>query len=331
MKTSILIIVLTALSYIGMLAQPQTTTLTATKVVEYESSEWTANTESGCVLQGTLLNAGKDTPVVLIIAGSGPTDREGNQAASGLRTDAYKMLAIELAKRGISSLRYDKRSTYLGKTECIEREEDMSIDLFAEDAVIMIEGLRSSDNFSDIFVLGHSQGSLLGMLAAQMTQFDGFISLAGPGLPAHEVMAEQLAKQLPPAMMAEVREDLDSLAMGEIVKDYNRSLEQLFHSSLQPFLMSWFKYDPAELASTMDMPVMVISGGVDIQVSEKEGEILSEAFGTKPVVFPEMSHTLKEIKGGDMGLNQKSYQDPSVPLQPGLADTIVSFIKGNTE
>ncbi|MEO2021940.1 MAG: alpha/beta fold hydrolase, partial [Pirellulaceae bacterium] len=103
-------------------------------------------------------------PVVLIVSGSGPNDRDGNQAA--LKSDYLKKLAAGLTEQGFAVLRYDKRGS--GKSEVGDAPlETFRFDVFVDDAVGWVAMLRKDQRFSGVAILGHSQGSLVAMLAAQ--------------------------------------------------------------------------------------------------------------------------------------------------------------------
>jgi predicted alpha/beta hydrolase len=106
-------------------------------------------------------------PVVLIIAGSGPTDRDGNNPLGG-PNNSLKLLAEGLAGHGIASIRYDKRG--IGESSAAgTKEVDLRFDTYVEDAALWIQQLQADSRFSSVTVIGHSEGSLIGMLATQKT------------------------------------------------------------------------------------------------------------------------------------------------------------------
>jgi len=292
--------------------------------VKSHETEWTAQAESGCVLKGTLINVGKDTPIALIISGSGPTDRDGNSLMT--KNNSLKQLAEALAEKGISSLRYDKRGVGASTQQCETSENELRIETYAEDAVIMLEGIRATGNFSKIYIIGHSEGSLLGLMVAERSRLDGFISLSGSGKPAHELLKDQLSKQLAEPMLTAAKASLDTLAMGDTLTYSDPMLAQLFRPSVQPYLISWFAIDPTEKISAIGIPVMVVGGGNDIQVDEEQSALLAKAAQIKPVIFPKMTHTLKEAEKTTKA-NMATYSDPNIPLQEGLAAILASFIK----
>jgi hypothetical protein len=277
-------------------------------------------------LYGTLTLPEGDAPAnaALLISGSGPTDRDGN--FPGGPNDSLKMLAAELGDRGIASLRFDKRGT--GESiAAAPPEEELRAETFVEDAVAWLEFLKEQDRVRRTVAIGHSEGGLVATLAAQREPVAGLVLLASAGRPAPDLIREQLAGQDLPADLSKRSDDIiASLERGETVDDVPHQFDALFRPSVQPYLISWFKYDPAaELAKTAG-PVLVVQGTRDLQARPADGEKLAAARGeTTLVTIEEMNHVLKtapESRAGNMAL----YADPSVPLAAGLADTIADFI-----
>ena len=267
-------------------------------------------------------------PVALIIAGSGPTDRDGNSPA-GVKTDAYKLVAQGLAQNGIASLRYDKRG--IGKSTLKDtREEILRFDDFVSDAVALLGWLERDARFNKRFIIGHSEGSLIGILAAQRTRVDGVISLAGAGRPIDVVLLEQLSAQLPAPMLDESRRVINELKAGRAVPENQINLPDqiklsLFRASVQPYLISWFRYDPALEVARLTSRVLVVQGTTDVQVSLEDAKRLADALKTQPVLIEGMNHTLKQAPAG-LTNQQAAYTDPSLPLSPGLLEALTAFI-----
>lgn len=285
--------------------------------------------ESGrLTLHGTITFPEKTkgrVPVVLLIAGSGPTDRNGNNPF-GLNTDAYKLLAHALAKNGIASLRYDKRNTgesrfrdtAAGSVKRGTFEDEVS------DARAMAAFLKKDRRFSRLVIAGHSQGSLIGMLAAE--QADRFISIAGLGFNGAETIKRQLKPQ-PEYVREKSAVIIDSLQNGHLVKDVPDYLAPLFGAVNQPLLLSWFRYDPAAELSRLKIPSLIIQGTKDIQIDTADAIRL--AAGSKKaalVLINDMNHVFRIISGGQEE-NLKSYGDPSLPVAPQLVDEIVAFTR----
>jgi pimeloyl-ACP methyl ester carboxylesterase len=281
-----------------------------------------------CTLYGTLEIPQGSGPfvAVLIIAGSGPTDRDGNSPLLPGSNDHLKLLAVGLAQKGIAALRYDKRGIAQSACEGLE-EEDLAFDDLVDDAVLMIKLLKNDDRFSKVTVIGHSQGSLIGMLASKKADADGFVSIAGAGLPISDIILRQIEPQLPAEAFKEAKYIVEELKAGRTVADVNQMLVQLFRPSVQPFLSSYFRYDPREEIEKLDLPVLVIQGETDIQTSPADADMLAGANrNARKALVAGMNHVLKEA-GADQESQMKAYTDPSLPLAPGLVEEIVRFIE----
>ncbi len=278
-----------------------------------------------------LPNGSGPFPVVLMIAGSGPTDRNGNNA-SGLQTNAYKLLAEGLAKNNVASLRFDKRG--IGKSSSAATSEaSLRFETYVNDAVAWLELLGKDSRFSKRFVIGHSEGSLIGMLAAQKTRIDGFISIAGAGRSIDEILLEQLAAQLPADQLEETRRILGELKAGRSIAHPEEKLGAqlaaiLFRPSVQPYLISWLKYDPALELAKLKTSSLIIQGTTDVQVSLKDAERLASAISQKPVLIGGMNHVFKNATLEPASQNP-TYTNPDLPLVPNLLEVILKFIKAN--
>lgn len=292
----------------------------------FSESELVLKTSTGDIY-GTLTipNNTKTSPIVLIIAGSGPTDRDGNSPL-GVQANTYKMFSVGFAKNGISTLRFDKRGIGKSATAMIS-ESDIRFETFINDVVAWISLLKSDNRFSEIIVLGHSEGSLIGMIAAEQNNITAFISVAGAGKPIDKILQEQLKDKLPPQLMDESNKILDSLKIGKTVANVNPSLVALYRPSVQPYVISWIKYDPAQEISKLKVPVFIIQGSTDLQVSVDDAKLISASKpDAKLLIIDNMNHVLKE-SDSDMQKNMATYMNPDLPLKSGLVDSIVNFIK----
>lgn len=266
------------------------------------------------------------TPIALIIAGSGPTDRNGNNILAG-ENNALKMLAVALAEHKIATLRFDKRG--LGKSaKMLTDESKLTFDQMVWDAEACLKWMKKQKIHNRVWVIGHSEGSLIGMLAAHRSQADGFVSLAGPGQRASNLLRTQLAQQ-PETIRDEAYRILDSLDKGVQVTTISTILNPLFRTSVQPYLISWFAYDPCEEIRRLNIPVLVIQGDADLQVKVWDGERLSLCnLNSKLSVISNLNHVLKELDNKDnMGENISTYGDPQKPISSRLISEIVNIIK----
>lgn len=294
---------------------------------------WAQSKDVSILVNGYKLNGTIEVPksknpldVVLIIAGSGPTDRNGNSPLLQGKNNSLKMLADTLYENGIASLRYDKRG--IGANEKVN-ESDLTFDMYVNDAVQWINYLKKGKRFSKIIIAGHSEGSLIGMIAARRAHADKFISICGAGRPAYDLIDEQLKNShIPDQLLSQCDAIMDSLKQGHTVKDVNPSLAMLFRPSVQPYMISWFKYDPAKEISKLSIPVLIIEGTTDIQVSVKDAELLAGADkNAKLVIVKNMNHILKDVPTLDRTANIQSYSNPDLPLSGTLCKDIVGFIK----
>ncbi len=257
------------------------------------------NTKEGQIKGKLLLPGGvKTCPVVLIIAGSGPTDMDGNSAIGNLRNNSLKFLAEGLAANGIASLRFDKRgigtSASAGKEESKLRFED-----YVNDVTGWIDYLAKEKRFTTITVAGHSEGALIGMLACQnRPKVKGYISVAGAGRPAYEIIEAQVAaQQNPEAVRKEVASINGSLKNGKEVSDVPAYLQSLYRASVQPYLISWFKYNPRTVIASVKVPVLIVQGKNDIQVSVEDAEFLKKGCpAAELLLIDKMNHVLKDCE-----------------------------------
>ncbi len=295
--------------------------------IENENSkEIKLDVEEG-IIYGTLTlpeNNENNIPVVLIIAGSGPTDRNGNSAIAG-NNNNLKMIAEQLATHNIASLRYDKRG--IAKSANVDiAEKDLRFEDYINDAIGWLGLLKKDQRFSDVFILGHSQGSLVGMVAAQEEDIAGFISVAGPGQFIADTLREQLST-LPAELKEEAEEILASLENGKTVSEVDENLQSVFRPSVQPFLISYMKYDPVEEIKKLDIPILIVQGTTDLQVSVSDANNLKDAFPEAQLEIIEgMNHVLKEAPA-DPQKNTATYNDPELPLADGFTGVILDFIK----
>ncbi|GHU57844.1 alpha/beta hydrolase [Spirochaetia bacterium] len=263
-------------------------------------------------------------PVALIIAGSGPTDRNGNNPS--MQNQSLKMLADSLATHGIASVRFDKRGIG-ASAAALKSESDIRFTDYVQDAIAWLQLLHRDKRFNSIIVIGHSEGSLIGMLASKHSA-DAFVSIAGAGKSAGTLLKEQLAKQ-PEVIRNWIYADIDTLEMGKTLQYVNPLLYNLFRPSIQPYLISWFRYNPTTVIQQLsNLPVCIIQGMNDIQVSEADAQLLAKASTkAKLVMIPHMNHIFKMVTG-DRNVNLDTYNNPQLPIREQLVEAIVTFIDG---
>ncbi len=279
------------------------------------------------VLHGSLLLPQQATPppVVLIIAGSGPTDRDGNNPASG-RLDNLKRLALLLAGEHIASVRFDKRGVAASQPATPD-ERDLSVERYVADAVAWGRKLKADPRFGPLILLGHSEGALIATLAAEQAGASAVITVAGSGRPVADVLREQLAQRLPPAELARGNTVIDRLQAGQTTLDIPAPLRDVFRPSVQPYLISLLRQDPAAAFARLQMPALIIQGRNDVQVEVADAERLKAA---KPdaqlALIDGMNHMLR-ISPRDMSQQRDSYRNPGLPLAHELGARIVAFIR----
>ena len=277
-------------------------------------------------LYGTLLTPGEGAETVaVIIAGSGPTPRNGN-------TNNYLYLAQELEKAGIATLRYDKRGIGSSKFDDPDKMADATLDDFIGDAAAWAEYLSRQD-FRRIVLIGHSEGALIAFCAAQQCpEVDAVISLAGAGSPLDEILQLQLAAQLAPThieLLLQARAFTAALKRGERVESCPPELTPLFAPPLQTFWISSLSYDPREEIRKVTVPVLIVNGDIDFQVTPDNADALAKAQSrSRKTIIEGMTHTLKKASGPTRTEQIAAYTDDTLPVAPELVAAVTGFIEG---
>lgn len=287
----------------------------------------TLDTGSG-ELFGSLLLPKSDTPVpvVLIISGSGPTDRDGNNPEGG-RNDSLKRLAWVLAKHNIASVRYDKRGV-AASLAATPDERNLSVEAYVADATAWGRKLKADPRFGPLILLGHSEGALIASLAAPSVEAAAVVSLSGSARPVDQVLRQQLGNRLPPPLMLRSNELLDSLKAGRTDPNVPAPLQVIFRPSVQPYLISLFRQDPAAAFGALQMPALIVQGSNDIQVGVEDARLLKAAKPDAELAVVEgMNHVLR-IVPNDVKRQLASYKDPQLPLAAELGARILAFIDG---
>ena len=282
------------------------------------------------VLAGTLIDPGKDAPAVLIIPGSGPTDRDGNNPL-GVAGGVYRQLAEALAAKHVATLRVDKRGMF-GSKAAIADANDVTIGAYAADAHGWVDMLRKRSGRRCVWILGHSEGALVALQAAQdPTRICGLILVSGPGRPLGEVIRSQLranpanAALLPPGEAA-----IDQLEAGKRVPAAGlpAPLQPLFNDRVQGYLIDMFAHDPAKLIAAVKLPVLIVQGDKDIQVAVADAELLKKAQPAATLTLvPGINHVLKPVAGDDRAANVATYGNADLPIASAVPDTIAAFVR----
>lgn len=284
------------------------------------------------------ISATMDVPVegantaILIVAGSGPTDRHGNSAA-GLSTYSYKMLGEALAEDGIAVMRYDKRAIGLSPIPA-DDVPNLVFEDYIDDARTCVEYLRS-EGYERVVVAGHSEGGLVALALAAEDEccLNGVVLLCAPGYNMAEILNYQLSQQLVPThmgLMVKSSNIINTLKAGEMVAeaDIPKELMGLFHPTVQPFIISNMRYEPTALAAECRVPMLIVSGGRDFQVSLSNGKRIQEAQPTaEHAIFENMTHVLKDADTSDRVMQLVSvYTNASQPITEGVAVKIAEFV-----
>lgn len=274
-------------------------------------------------IEGSLLmpENGHSDYLAIIIAGSGPTDRNGNQ--NFLKSNNLKKLAQALTKEGIATFRYDKRIVKQIRKGKVDK--NIMFDDFVTDASSVVDYFHNQAQFKSIYIIGHSQGSLVGMLALS-DKVNGFISLAGAGQSIDEVITEQIQK-MAPGLTEDAKKTFDVLKKGETTTDYPPALASVFNIDTQPFIANWMQYKPKDIISEIEIPILLVNGTKDLQVSVEEANQLKEANPNAELkIIENMNHVLFIIEGDDLE-NSKSYNESFRSVSTELVEVISSFIK----
>lgn len=278
----------------------------------------------GLTVRGTLRMPAAPSvpPVVLIVAGSGPTDRDGN-SNQGLHTDDLKQIAEGLAARGIASVRYDKRG--IAASDKVA-ESALRFDTYVGDARAWVDKLRASGRFGAVSMLGHSEGGLIALVVANRAKVAAVVVASTPAERGSDLLRQQLAAKLPPDLLRRNEEILTALDRGQTVADVPTALAPLYRPSVQGYLTSWFQVDPMAQARSLGVPLLVVQGTRDLQVPDGDAHRL---VGATPMAhlleIDGMNHVLKQVDASD-ALQRASYTDPAVPLGTGLVDAVAKFI-----
>ena len=286
------------------------------------SNDYTILSFDNHSIKGTLINSNELSPfLAIIIAGSGPTDRDGNN--SSMKSNYLKMLAEELNKNGISSFRYDKRGVSKSLGDIKSPNEIQFLD-YVNDVKSIINHFEDTKKYKKIVIIGHSEGSLVGMLASKSIA-DGFISIAGAGVDYLTLIQRQLSNRSPyiKSMSDPI---IEQLKKNRLVDSVPPMLNNLFGTNIQRFLIDASFFDPAVEISKLVMPVLIIQGTNDIQVEVNDAEILHAASSKSRLeIIQGMNHVFRQASENFI-LNLQTYANPDLPIDKNLPLIISEFI-----
>jgi pimeloyl-ACP methyl ester carboxylesterase len=292
-------------------------------LITYKESDLTLKINSEEIF-GTLTapDLSQKYPVALLISGSEPTDRNGNNVI--MKNNSLKMLAETLAKNGIASLRFDKRGIGASKASA-KSEENLRFENYIDDVKSWVDLLKKDSRFSKIIIIGHSEGSLIGMIASGKA--DKFISIAGAGDSADKLIKTQIASKSNKQVEDLTFPIIDSLKNGNTVKKVDPILNSLFRASIQPYLISWFKYNPQAEIKKLNIPVLIVQGNNDLQVTVKDAESLAQSNKKAELLIVDKMNHIMKIVDGDVQANMASYNNETLPISEVMTNKIVSFIQ----
>jgi dipeptidyl aminopeptidase/acylaminoacyl peptidase len=294
-----------------------------TQEVKYHTEEVTFHNDTivlkakYCIPENT-----KKPPVVLLIAGSGPTDMDGNNFM--MKNNHLKLLAESLAEDGIATLQYNKRTIPENGNKIIEK--DLVFEDMVDDASYLANELKNNKRFGNVYIIGHSQGALIATLAAQQTRIKALFLVAGPGEPIHKTLVRQIGTS-GEKLAKQAQIISDSLLAGYQVQKIHPMLFNVFRPDVQNFLRSWMKYDPAEELKKVKAKKIIIQGETDIQVRKEDALMLEEAVPEADLYFiSDMNHIFKNAPA-DRQENLKTYSNPDLPVNQKLIEIIAKYIK----
>ena len=269
-------------------------------------------------LPGTLSYNKEGTPLVIWIHGSGNIDRNGNQLPY-VKANYIKQIRDSLNLKHIAFFSFDKRTANAKNQKFLK---NIIINNFVSDINLIIDHFKKDKRFTKIVTIGHSQGSLLGMLTSK--KVDKYISLAGPAEPVNKTIIKQINKQST-VLAATAKAHFKELKETQNIKEINPMLISIFAQQNQSFMLSWMQYNPSEEIKKVKIPTLIINGTKDLQVNTNTVEKLHKnCSNSKITLISNMNHVLKDIKNDRDNL--KSYSDPNIPLSTVLIEKIVEFI-----
>ena len=273
-----------------------------------------------------------DRPAVLIIPGSGPTDRDGNSPL-GVNAATYRLLAERLAEREIASVRIDKRGMFA--SAAADDGNAVTVGDYVADIEAWSAAIAERRKGECIWLLGHSEGGLMAMAAAASdpSPYCGLLLVAAPGRKLSDTLRAQLrANPANAPLLDQADAAIASLESGNAydTADLHPALQPLFAPQVQRFLMSVFAQDPAQLVRAHDLPILILQGTTDLQIGQEDADILANARPDATLVMLDgVNHVLKEAPE-DRAANLATYADPDLPLPDDVVRVIADFLEANS-
>lgn len=267
-------------------------------------------------LPGTLTYTSNSSPLIIWVHGSGGVTRDGNQSQY-----IKQFREAITTKNNISFFSYDKRTATPANSKLI-KERGIDISDLVADVNSVVNHFKNDNRFSKIILIGHSQGSLVGMMA--LDNVGKYISLAGVGETIDKTLVKQISKQN--SELGKVTEShLNELKESGTIKEVNPLLHSLFGKQNQAFLVSWIKLDPLVEIKKVKIPTLIINGDKDLQVTKTDAEKLHKTKkNSKLLIIKNMNHVLKNIEN-DVD-NLQSYITKDFDISKELISSIYKFI-----
>ncbi len=287
------------------------------------ANDYIINSFDNHQIHGALSQSDKsNSPLAVIISGSGPTDRDGNNIS--LKSDYLKMLAEGLYERDISTYRYDKRG--VGKSlGSIKSSNEIKFSDYINDAVAIIKHFKKTRRYKSIMIIGHSEGALIGMIASKSIA-DGFISIAGSSEDYLTLIERQLSIQ-PEYVKLMSAPILEQLKNNKLVDSVPPLLNSLFRPSVQKFLIEASNYNPVLEISKLNIPILIIQGTNDIQIDVNDAIMLNKAAKfSRLKIIDGMNHVFRQASENRL-LNLQTYGNPKLPIDNNMVNLVADFIE----
>ena len=270
-------------------------------------------------------------PAIVLVAGSGPIDRDVTVAGIPL----FAQLAGQLAERDFLVLRYDKRG--VGKSG--GRTERVTLEDYADDAIAAVKwlGKRKDVDTERIFVAGYSEGASVAMLAAaREKKIAGLVLMAGMGTTGRELILEQQQQLLANTSLSET-ERADKVALQTKILD--AVIAQKGWEGIPPEMRSaadttafrsLVTFDPARAMANVKQPLLIVQGALDKQFLPYHADRLAElararkkAASVELKQLPALNHLFVPAKTGDVS----EYQSLETKvISPEVAAAIAAWV-----